>query len=164
MIAYGKYSLHIFLNISIILISFFISPMSTASIYKWVDADGTVHYGAQRPADAPSEKIKVQRHAPQKTSTYKRPGEKTTEEENADTAKEDAESKTEQEPEKKIESSAEKKRRLAACSQAKKNLATMQSVGRIRSQDKDGNTAFLSQPQKEGRMKRARDLISTHCK
>jgi len=139
-----------------------LSSGSFAGIYKWVDDDGTVHYGQQRPANAPSEKMQVQRYAPVDKSTYKRPSTSTqnTKNENSPAGKKAADA----EPEKKKETKAEKKRRLAACDQARKNLAAMEAIGRIRSVDKDGNTTYLSQQQKEDRMSRNRDLISKHCK
>ena len=139
-----------------------LSSSSFAGIYKWVDADGTVHYGQQRPTNAPSEKMQVQRYAPVDKSTYKRPSTSTQKPkgENTPADKKSADA----EPEKKKETKAEKKRRLAACDQARKNLSTMEAIGRVRSVDKDGNTTYLSQQQKEDRMSRNRDLISKHCK
>jgi len=142
------------------------SGICFAGIYKWVDAEGNVHYGQQRPADAASERMEVQQHAPQDVSTYNRPGTNKAEDPAKDAPTDGTEKKPEAaaEPEKKKETPAEKKRRLAACAQARKNLATMQSVGRIRSKDKEGNTTYLSQQQKEARIKQAKELISKHCK
>jgi len=142
------------------------SSICLAGIYKWVDAEGNVHYGQQRPSDTPSEKMQVQKHAPQDVSTYNRPGSKKSGDQAKDAQADDTEKKPEAdaEPEKKKETAAEKKRRLAGCAQARNNLSTMESVGRVRSKDKEGNTTYLSQQQKEAKIKQARDLISKHCK
>ncbi len=142
----------------------FCSSVSMAGIYKWVDKDGNVHYGQQRPTSAPSQKMDVQQYAPRDTATYKKPGSKDQAAENKD--KENANNKPAEEtkPEKKPETRAEKKRRLAACAQARSNLSSMEAIGRIRSVDKDGNTRYLSQKEKEAKMSKTGNLISKHCK
>ena len=142
------------------------STVSIAGIYKWVDAEGNIHYGQQRPAGSTSEKMNVQQYAPRDSSSYKRPGSKS-DDENKDSAVTDGAEKQAPDtakPEKKVETAAEKKRRLQACAQARKNLSTMQSVGRVRSKDKDGNVTYMSQTQKEAKMSQAKSLISKHCK
>ncbi|MCW9046756.1 MAG: DUF4124 domain-containing protein [Gammaproteobacteria bacterium] len=143
-----------------------ICSQSIAGIYKWVDAEGNIHYGQQRPADATSEKMDVQQYAPRDTSSYTRPGSKTADENSDGVATDEADSKDlpPAEPKKKVETAAEKKRRLAACAQARKNLETMLSVGRVRSKDKDGNVTYMSQAQKEAKISQAKSLIAKHCK
>lgn len=134
---------------------------SSAEIYKWVDAEGNVHYGQQRPNDANAEKLDIQ----QEPTTTFRSG--TKESVKAEETAQDGEQQPAEEPaaqeEKKVETPAEKKQRLAACARAKKSLATMKSIGRIRSKDEDGNYSYLSQQQKEAKMKQARDLIKKYC-
>lgn len=143
-------------------LAFSYSSSGICNIYKWVDDQGNVHYGQQQPANATSEKMDIQRHAPQDTSTYKRPSlnkqDPQAEEKNADEAEANDEEK------KQPKTAAEKKKHNEACAQARQQLSTMQSIGRIRSKDKDGNISYLSQPQKEARMKQLRDLISRQCK
>jgi len=139
---------------------FSISNYCYSGIYKWVDEQGNVHYGQQRPASVQAERMRVQSYAPEDTSSYKRPVLDT----NGDATEGKSETSDADTPEKKPESKAEKKQRLAACAQARKNLTRMQTVGRIRSKDKDGNTSFISQKQKEQKMQQSRDLISKHCK
>ena len=140
--------------------------LSIAGIYKWVDDEGNVHYGQQRPADASSEKMDVQQYAPRDTSGYKRPADKSSDDNTDSAATDEADNKKQEaeKPEKKVETAAEKKRRLMACSQARKNLSTMQSIGRVRSKDKDGNVTYMSQTQKEEKMSQAKSLIAKHCK
>ena len=137
-----------------------ISNYCYSGIYKWVDDQGNVHYGQQRPASVQSEQMRVQNYAPQDTSSYKRPGLNSDSEENKDKSASNEPETTEKKP----ESKAEKKQRLAACAQARKNLTRMQSIGRIKSKDKDGNASFISQNQKEQKMQQSSDLISKHCK
>lgn len=145
----------------------FSSTSSLAGIYKWVDENGVVHYGQQRPKNAASKTMNVQRNAPVNASTYKRPGQTTDGKQNtANKTNDTAETNPEEgaKPKKKKETKTEKKRRLAACAQARNNLTTMQAIGRIRSKDKDGNTNYLSQKQKDAKMKKTRDIIAKYCK
>ena len=149
-----KYALQLLLSTAIMLFS----GVSIAAIYKWVDEQGNVHYGQQRPADTSVEKMNVQMHAPRDASSYKKPGQKDAEE-NTDEA-----ASNENKPEKAAESAADKKHRMAACAQARKKLSTMQAAGRVRGKDKDGNITYLSDEQKNAQMKSTRDLIAKHCK
>lgn len=151
----------------------FSSSLCFAGIYKWVDEQGNTHYGQQRPSNTSVKKMDVQMHAPGDDSSYKRPGQKDPEDDpdnpkDPDAPDEEAkkadEKKAEKPPEKPAESAAEKKNRLAACAQARKSLATMQAAGRVRSKDKDGNINYLSDEQKNSRMKTTRDLIAKRCK
>lgn len=144
----------------------FTCTISIAGIYKWVDAEGNIHYGQQRPADASSEKMDVQQYAPRESSSYKRPGSKSSDDNTDNVAPDEADKKDLEpaKPEKKVETAAEKKRRLAACAQARNNLSKMQSIGRVRRKDKDGNITYMSQTQKEAKMNQAKSLIAKHCK
>lgn len=157
---YTKPHSAIFLSV-LFTFSLFISNYCYAAIYKWVDAQGNVHYDQQRPTDVSSESMNIQHHAPSDASSYKRPGTKEEPQEGEENKTEKAADTNE---EKKPETAEEKKRRLAACAQARSNLSTMESIGRIKSKDKDGNTSFLSQQQKEAKMKQSRELINKYCK
>lgn len=148
------------------LLGMFILPLlliteSHAEIYKWVDAEGNVHYGQQRPRDADAQKLDIQ----QEPTTTFHSGKK--EPVKADDTPQDGDQQPAEEPavqeEKKVETPAEKKQRLEACARARKSLATMESIGRIRSKDAEGNYTYLSQQQKEAQMKQARDLIKKYC-
>lgn len=138
------------------------SSTAMSSIYKWVDEDGKVHYGQQRPASADAEKMKINSHAPRDTSSYKRPSLNKENTEDIGKTKDKDKNTTEEAP--KVESAADKKRRLEACAQARKQLATMQAKGQIRSRDKDGNITYMSQEQKEARMKSIREAVAQKCK
>ena len=144
------------------LITISISNYCYSSVYKWVDEQGNIHYGQQRPSNTQAERMNVQNYAPEDTSSYKRPGSKTDAENNTTAA--DGSDKKPSDTEKKPESKADKKRRLAACAQAKKGLTAMQSSGRVRNKEKDGSINYLSEKQKAAKMKKSRDLISKHCK
>ena len=142
-----------------------ITNTSSAGIYKWVDEEGNVHYGERRPTNASSEKMDVQKYSPKDLSTYQRPGSNEEDsEKNAEGEQAEDTEKNADEPEKKPESAADKKRRLAACAQAQSNVTRMKSIGRVRSRDKDGNVTYMSQKDKEAKMKQASSLMTKHCK
>lgn len=136
---------------------------SQAGIYKWVDENGKVHYGQQRPTDAAAEKMQVDQYAPQDKSSYKRPG-LDKDAKGTDSNEQNQTPETEGKDTPKTESAAEKKRRKAACAQARQQLTQMAAKGRVRSKDKDGNLVYMSQEQKEARMKKMRDAIKKSCK
>lgn len=146
---------------------FFSTSSSLAGIYKWVDDQGNTHYGSQPPPNTSRQKMDVQRYAPRDTSSYAKPGAKKIDEK-ADATEKSAEpaqeEKIEQQPKEVVESKADKKRRLAACTSARNSLSKMQSTGRIRQKDKDGNINYLSDKQKNASMKQLRNSISKHCK
>ena len=144
------------------LATIFISNYCYSGVYKWVDDQGNIHYGQQRPGNIQAERMNLQNYAPEDTSSYKRPGSKA-DAENNNAPADDNKNKT-SDTEKKPESKADKKRRMAACAQAKKGLSNMQSSGRVRSKGKDGSINYLSEKQKAAKMKQSRDLISKHCK
>ncbi len=153
-------------SIKNILLGMLILPLlfiaeSNAEIYKWVDAEGNVHYGQQRPSDVNAEKLDIQQEP---TTTF---GSGKKQDEEPEAAAQDGGQKPAEEPaakeEKKVETPAEKKQRREACAKARKSLATMESIGRIRSKDAEGNYTYLSQQQKEAQMKQARDLIKKTC-
>jgi len=153
------------LTLSFCLLTGYSAPVFS-NIYKWVDEEGNVHYSQQRPAAKPSEKMKVNAHAPEDSSSYKRPtlNKKADDAAQAEQTQENGSDKNAEDDAPKVESAAEKKRRLAACAQARQQLATMQAKGQIRSRDKDGNTTYMSQEQKESRMKNIREAIAKQCK
>lgn len=144
----------------------FHQPISVAAnIYKWVDDQGNVHYTQKKPSNAEAEKLKVPSRAPVDTSTYSRPTlKKGDAANNSKQAAEKNQQAGEQDNEKKPETAAEKKRRMAACEQARNQLATMESSGRVRSRDKEGNTSYLTPEQKQQRMKKIQDSIAKSCK
>lgn len=140
------------------------SSAGHASIYKWVDSEGNVHYGQQKPADASAEKMKVERHAPQDTSSYTRPSLKKDNENKADIKDDEKKTDDTKNEPKKPMTAAEKKQRKAACKQARDQLVQMKAKGRIRSKDKDGNLIYMDPEQKASRMKQMRDAIAKACK
>lgn len=153
----GDYMLKIFC----ILLSFFgLLPLVTqAAIYKWVDKDGEVHYSQQKPQNTKTEKIKVKTRAPEKSSTYSKPSLKQKEDEKQ-TSDKSTQNKTD--TNKKPKKSA--KERADLCKQSQANLQALTSRGRVRQKDEDGNVTYMSEDQKQQRIKREQDRVKQNCK
>ncbi|MCW8956532.1 MAG: DUF4124 domain-containing protein, partial [Gammaproteobacteria bacterium] len=132
---------------------------SQAAIYKWVDEDGSVHYSQQKPQNTQTEKIKVTTRVPENSSTYNKPSlnKKEDPKQATDKATKDANSS-----DKKPEKSA--KERAALCKQSQADLQALTSRGRIRQKDDKGNISYMSEEQKQQRIKREQDRVKENCK
>ena len=134
-------------------ISTMFSTVCSAAIYKWVDDDGKVHYSETRPPQQPAEKMHVPSRTPENTSTYKRPSLKTDKE--AATADQNDSQQADQ--------GMPKEEKARICARAKQALETLNSRGRVRQKDKDGNISYMSEEQKQQRIASEKDKISKYC-
>jgi hypothetical protein len=127
-------------------------------IYKWTDAQGNVHYGSEKPADADAEKMKVD------TSTT---GVETGAEA-LDNLKQQADDEAERIKEEGIAEQPpvpslpmkEVKRR---CQAARQDLATIQSRGQMRERDEKGEVRYVSEEEKQRRIKAAKKQVREYC-
>ncbi len=127
-------------------------------IYKWTDADGNVHYGSEKPADAPAEKMKVDTGLTGANTGA----------EALDKLKQEADDEAQKIKEEGIPAQPpvpalpmkEVKRRCAA---ARRDLATIQSRGQLRERDEQGNTRFVGEEERQSRIKQAKKQISEYC-
>ena len=139
--------------LSILSISMLFPALCFATIYKWVDEEGKIHYSERKPPEASAEKMNVPSKAPTVTSTYKRPSLKTEDETGADTQGDTQQKKPEMNPE-------EKKK---ACNDARKSLETINSRGRVKLRDKDGNIRYMGEDERQDRIKREQERINKYC-
>lgn len=139
-----------------------------AALHKWVDANGHVHYSDQAPpANA---KAKVLREnasgetvpvgaitgatsAPAAAKTY---AEKDAELKKANKEKLAAEAKA-------AEAQARKDAQQSACAAAQQNLRTLQEGMRMIEVDANGERTFVSDEQRQQRITKTQNDISTHC-
>lgn len=148
-----------------LLTSMLILPLSvTAGIYKWVDEEGNVHYGSQRPENLSAEKLKID--VPKKSTETDPAKDENPEDgenpENEQTEEEKTEEATKpEEPEEPKMSRAEKKR---LCSSARKRVAKIESRGRLKTTDDKGNVRFLSDTERNDRLKQARGDVKNYCR
>jgi len=106
-------------------------------VYKWVDAEGVVHYGQQPPAEAKAEAIKVQK------------GYSTSD------------------PDAAVELTEEQKKAAAdaeTCRVATENYKTLSSTGEVKRVDEYGETHTMSQEDKDAEKARAKSAMERFCK
>ena len=144
---------------------------SHAAIYKWVDEEGNVHYSQEKPTGATNtERMNISGYKPEDTSTYKKPSLNKKEEGKPDEQAKEGEENQQQDPQAaapKEEDPMKKmdpKKKKQGCESAKNNLATMQARGQIRTRDADGNLRYLTEAEKQARIKKSQDIIKKHCK
>lgn len=127
-------------------------------IYKWTDAEGKVHYGSEKPADAPSEKMKVDTG---KTGVNRGADalDKLKQEVDDEAQRVVEEGIPEQPPVPALPAREVKKR----CQAARQDLATIQSRGQLRERDEKGNTRYVGEEEKQRRIKAAKKQIREYC-
>lgn len=140
------------------LIFFVLFPiLSQAAIYKWVDEEGKVHYSQQKPVNTKTEKIKVNSRPPTPSSSYKKPTLKNKEDQKAENNKTQQGGKAAKKP----QVSAQEKAKL--CKQAQTNLQALLSRGRVRQRDTEGNVSYMTEEEKQQRIRREQDRVKKNC-
>lgn len=135
----------------ILLLGLFFQSSVYAEVYKWTDENGQVHYGEQ-PGSVNAETVTIR----QNETTKPRPIKK----DEKDSEKDDAAAK---EPEMvEVEIPAKEKRQL--CRQAKGDIETINSRGRMREINEKGEYIYLSEKDKQARLSAARKRIDKYCR
>ncbi len=121
-----------------------------AGVYKWVDENGQVHYGEQ-PGNAGAEKVTIRQNETTKPRAIKK------DEKNEDDKP--AEKTTKPEPPK-----MPKKEKRKLCNEAKSDLATIASRGRLREINEKGEYIYLTDSQKQQRIAAAKKKQREFCR
>jgi hypothetical protein len=127
-------------------------------IYKWTDAEGNVHYGSQKPADAPAEKMQVDTGLTG-TNTGAEALDKMKQEADDEARRIKEEGIPEQPPVPSLPMKEVKRR----CAAAKQDLATIQARGQLKERDEQGNISFVSEEARQQRIKQAQKQIKEYC-
>ena len=143
-------------------LSCLITTMAHAGIYKWVDEQGNVHYSQTKPTDQKSKKMKVNTRKPDSSSSYKRPSLKKDKEGEAGKAAEQQQGQAADKQQTSDDVSPQQFKEM--CETARKSLAAINATGRVRQRDKDGNVSYLSEEQKQERIKREQERVRRYCK
>ncbi len=127
-----------------------------AQVYKWVDADGNVHYGQNRPRGVEAAPVKVQ---PQGLSEEQRALELDKLKLKAGLGSEN------REPEQGEQASTQMPEavRKENCRIARHNLAALAQKRRIVPADEDGNLVRLDDTQRENRLQEAKNQVEEFC-
>lgn len=139
-----------------------------AGLTKWVDAEGNVHYSDMPPpANVQAKTLRGSVQSPDAGSVAAKTGsapvasktyvEKEAELKKAQLAKKEAEAKAAQQ-----QAAAEAK--AANCAAAQQTLRTLQNMPRISEIDASGERVFLSDEQRQQRIEKAQQTISSVCK
>lgn len=145
------------LTLALALVWFFADIGMAATVYKWVDENGTVHYG-QRPKDKSSKRMKIrvkQPSTPAASSTSTAPKTGSTQASNSTgEAKKSAE-----------ELAWEKKQteiKQKNCEMARERMASLTAGGRMY-EVKDGQRHYLDDAARSAKMKDARESVNKWC-
>ena len=145
--------------VAIAFLSFAPMDASAGPIYKWVDKNGTVTFGAEPPESTPAQSVTVDTYVPPTPDTT----DDKTNSKNADkTDKNDKKKAAEAKKPAKPEMSAAQRRSL--CQQARNDLAALQAHGQIRQKDANGNISYLSDQQKQNRINNDNRDIQKYCR
>lgn len=140
-------------------------------VYKWVDKDGTVHYGEFPPNNKKSKTIET-------PSTPEPQAQETSEESDAtappaqaaptDAPKANSRDKfledRNKQKEEKEKAERLKKEKLRACNEAKSNVEMLGSGGKIRIVDESGNAKFLNEEEMKKRLDAEKKNVEKYCK
>ncbi len=134
---------HLKLLTSLIL-AFMLAPAALATgVYKWVDDNGKIHYGSQRPQDASAERLKLNVPMPA-------------------TQPEDAEKEAAD-----VELSDDDKARQERdtyCKNERARLKTVEKTADIHEKNANGEVRKLSAADRKQRLNKIRANISQYCK
>lgn len=150
-----------FTQIVIIFLSY--QTASHSGVYKWVDEKGQIHYTDQ-PNQPGAETFTIQKN------TTTKPASSIKDTKDADSDKETAEDETvkdeavaDDEPKMvEIEPTAAEKKRY--CSEAKADIASISSRGRMREINEKGEYIYLTEPQRQQRLSAAKKKKREFCR
>ncbi|MCK4676223.1 MAG: DUF4124 domain-containing protein [Gammaproteobacteria bacterium] len=129
---------------------FFLTP-SSAGVYKWVDQDGQIHYGDQ-PVNPDAEKVNIRKNDTTKPRAIKNKEDNSEDKSNKQTATEPKE----------VEIPQKEKNRL--CNEAKSDIASITSRGRMREKNAKGEYSYLSEKQRQQRLTAAKKKQREFCR
>lgn len=123
------------------------TPSHSATVYKWTDENGVIHYGDKKPEDQASTVMKVSGGKPGTPSA-------TTPNEKGEEATMTEEEKLAAKNKKAIEEN---------CATAQTHIEKLNSANRIRINE-EGKLRFLSEEEKQEKLKSAQEYLTTNCK
>ncbi|AWM60694.1 DUF4124 domain-containing protein [Pseudomonas songnenensis] len=122
-----------------------------AQVYKWVDAQGVTHFGAQPPQGQQVETVNTVT-APAKSAATPQPPAQ----EEADADQSSIDRKVKQQV------AAQEAERKRYCESMRTNLAQLQNNPRVRVED-NGETRRLTEEERQSRINETRDKIAENC-
>jgi hypothetical protein len=136
---------------------FIIQSPLYASVYKWVDTDGQIHYSDQ-PESKDATRVTIRENETTKPRTINK-----TEEDKAETDKKNADQQTET-PGELVEVEPSKKEKRKLCNEAKSDLAAINGRGRMREVNEKGEYNYLTEKQRQQRISVAQKKKQKYCR
>jgi hypothetical protein len=130
-----------------------------ADVYKWVDEEGAIHYGAAPPLGVDATRVRVS-HGPGS------PASRASDASDAEQAEQDADPAAGDAPAGEAGdqvNGVDPDEAARVCADARRNLQTLKTHGRVRERDAEGNVVVLTDEQKQDRINQAEELIETYC-
>ncbi|MGE6690218.1 DUF4124 domain-containing protein [Stutzerimonas stutzeri] len=124
-----------------------------AQVYKWVDAQGVTHFGAQPPQGQQVETVNTVT-APAKPAA--KPDTSAPDETGSETDQNSIDRKVKQQV------AAQEAERKRYCESMRTNLAQLQNNPRVRVED-NGETRRVTEEERQARIAETRDKIAEHC-
>lgn len=144
----------------ILAMQFVCSSAQASDVYRWKDANGTVHFGEHPPQGIAAEQLST---STGKRATSQRPKNTTASTSPADSSVDaSAEEKAAKAPVVATKPPKPKKDK-GICKRARSNLKTLTERARIRQKDENGEESFMSEAQKDEQKKAAKDAIKDYC-
>ena len=129
---------------------------SIAGVYKWVDENGQVHYGAH-PGNTDAERVTIRQNETTKPRSVKT-------NEDGEKAKGEATDPATTEAKKPEESKIPKKEKRRLCKEAQSDITSISNRGRMREINKKGEYIYLSEKQRQKRLSAARKKQRKYCR
>lgn len=128
-------------------------------IYKWVDADGNVHY-EDRPSGARSEeRLQISYKRTNSDAVQQRVESRL----ESATAKREAKATAAEEQQSAAEKRAEAEQRVAKCEEYRGKMKVMADSRRLYREDEDGERVYLDDAGREAATQQAQSLVDEYC-
>ena len=150
------------MKIGLCLLLIFISQIVAAEIYKWVDANGKVHFG-DRPGNSNAVEINIEEEKVKKNSNIEEDEALTRDEKRQrilDVMNEDREERNKLEEEENLQ----RKNKKIKCAQLRDKLRNVERAAGVYSLDENGDRIFLSKKDRGDSESNLKKAIDKNCR
>jgi len=128
-----------------------------AQVYKWVDAQGITHFGAQPPEGSSAATVNTNSAPPKASSNFPPPAPKPTLPPTEDAKQKAVDDKVKQEV------AQQEAQRVKQCEQLRVDLAQMKNNPRIRVDDGSGELRRITEEERQARIAKSEQDIRENC-
>ena len=134
-----------------------VATAATGEVYKWVDADGKVHYGDRKPASGSDSRVIELEPAPSKDANH---AERSAQRRRLLDA---FEAERAQREEAEAQAAAEKREHEERCARVRRDLARFERANIVYTQDESGARIYMNDEKRRSASADARAWIDEHC-